>query len=397
MSTAYDYVIIGGGAAADAAAGGIRERDSTGSIGIFTAEADQPYDRPPLSKDLWKTDEPDLSGTSYQTAQKTGAQIRTRTRASGLDTASRTVHLQDGDAVRYSNLLIATGGTPRTLPGLPAGPRVVYFRTAEDYRALAALRGTGASALVVGGGFIASEIAAGLSLTGFHVTLLVPGRAVGAGVFPPDLAAAVSEDYRRRGVDLRTGHRVVGGSASEASVTLRLDDDTSLSADVAVLGLGIVPATQWLADSGIALERDGGVRANAQLLTSAAHVWAAGDVVSYPDALFGRRRVEHVDHAQNSGAQAGRNMAGAAQGYTYTPFFWSDLFDNGYEAIGDTDSRLHVVVRWTKPLAEGVLYYVDQAGLPRGVLTWNTYDHMDAARALVKSATPIDADQPPAL
>lgn len=397
MSSAYDYVIVGGGVAADSAAGGIRERDSTGSIAIISAEADQPYDRPPLSKDLWKTDRPDLSGTSYQTARKTGAQIRTQTRASGLDTESRTVRLDDGDAVRYSNLLIATGGKPRELRGLPAAARVVYFRTAEDYRTLAALRGAGASVLVVGGGFIASEIAAGLCLTGSHVTLLLPGRDVAGRVLPAELAASVTEDYRRRGVDVRTGHRVVGGAAGAESVTLHLDDGSSLSADVAVLGLGIAPSTEWLAGSGIALEADGGVRANAQLLASAPHVWAAGDVVSYPDALFGRRRVEHVDHAQNSGAQAGRNMAGAAQDYGYTPFFWSDLFDNGYEAIGDTDSRLRVAARWTTPLREGVVYYLDERGLPRGVLTWNTYDHMDAARALVKSATPIDPDNPPAL
>ena len=162
---------------------------------------------------------------------------------------------------------------------------------------------------------------------------------------------------------------------------IRLQDGTEITGDAVVIGVGVLPRTGLAEAAG--LDVDNGITVDEHLRTSATDVYAAGDVAAYPDALLGRRRVEHVDHAEKSGELAGKVMAGSGETYDYTPFFWSDILDAGYEAIGETTSRLDMVEDWKDgQIGTGVVYYV-KSGQVRGVVLWNVWDSVDRARDLI--------------
>jgi len=386
MEHAYDYLILGAGMAASAAAQGIRRRDPRGSIGLIGAEAHPPYDRPPLTKDLWngKKQPEDI----WRDIESVRATLFPGRHATALDPRAKSVRDDQGDNYRYGKLLLATGGTPRRIGGLE-GDRVTYYRVLDDYHTLRDALHEGMRIAVIGGGFIGSEIAAALAMNGARVTQLVAEDAVGARVYPPGLARFVTDYYRDKGVDVRCGAMVTAGTANDEGVTLNLRDGSSVEAEWVVAGLGITPNVQLAQQAGLAV--DNGIVVDAQLRTSAPDVWAAGDVANYPDAVLGtRRRVEHEDAALTMGEHAGVNMAGAEQPYSHLPYFYSDLFDLGYEALGDLDTRLQTVEDWKQPHREGVVYYLKD-GRVRGVLLWNTWDQKDNARALIAESGPHDA------
>lgn len=385
MEHAYDYLILGAGMAASAAARGIRERDPHGSIGLIGAEAHPPYDRPPLTKDLWngKKQPEDI----WRDIESLHATLFPGRYATALDPKQKSVRDDHGDHYRYGKLLIATGGTPRRIAGLE-GDRVIYYRTLDDYHTLRDALHEGIRVAVIGGGFIGSEIVAALAMNGAKVTQLVAEDGIGARVYPRDLARFVTDYYRGKGVDVRCGAMVTGGSATDEGVTLNLRDGSSVEAEWVVAGLGITPNVQLAQAAG--LKVDNGIVVDAQL-RAAEDIWAAGDVANYPDATLGNhRRVEHEDAALTMGEHAGANMAGADKPYTHLPYFYSDLFDLGYEALGDLDSRLQIVEDWKQPNREGVVYYLKD-GRVRGVLLWNTWDQKDHAKALIAESGPHDA------
>ncbi|MDO1529374.1 FAD-dependent oxidoreductase [Fulvimonas sp. R45] len=386
MDYSHDYLIVGGGMAADAAAKAIRERDAGADVGIVGAEPHAPYQRPPLSKALWKGDKTPAD-IALGTAAS-GAALHLGRRLVSLDPAAHLLRDERGDSFRYRRLLLATGATPRRLP-FAANERVIHFRTLDDYRALRGYAEPGAHIAVVGGGFIGSELAAALTGAGCRVTMVFPGAAIGAGRYPDGLAAFLDDDYRARGVTLCAGVRVADGRAGHDSVELALSDGETLRADAVVAGLGVTPDTALAEQAGLAV--DDGIVVDAQLRSSDPDIWAAGDVARFFNPALDRHlRVEHEDAATGMGRHAGRAMAGALDSYDTLPFFYSDLFDLGYEAVGLLDTRLEVVEDWREPYREGVVYYLER-GRVRGVLLWNTWDQVDAARALVAEAGPFDA------
>ncbi len=384
MEHAFDHLIVGAGMAGEAAAEAIRGVDDTATIGILGAEPHPPYDRPPLSKALWKDGhEQDI----WRTVDKARATVHTGRRAVRIDRSARRVHDAAGDTWRYGKLLIATGGTPRTLP---FGDGFIYFRTLDDYRRLRRAAMPGARVAVIGGGFIGSEIAAALTLTGCKVTMLFPEAAIGARVYPAALAASVTEYYRQRGVDVRSGVTATGGATDGGGAELTLSDGSTLRADAVVAGLGIVPNVQLAREAGLELDL-GGIVVDQHLRTSDPDIYAAGDVAAFPaPALERRMRVEHENAALTMGQRAGLCMAGQDARYDELPFFYSDLFDLGYEAVGLLDARLETVEQWVTPFREGVVYYLD-GGRVRGALLWNTWGQVDAARALIAAPGPFDA------
>ena len=387
MEHAYDYLIVGGGMAADAAAKAIRTADAVASIGILGAETEPPYERPPLSKALWKGDKT-LASIDLQTAAS-GAELHLGRRAQTLDRAGHRVVDDRGDNWRYRRLLLATGASPRVLP-FAANERVIHFRTTDDYRRLRGYAVEGARIAVVGGGFIGSELAAALAGAGCKVSMLFPGASIGSGRYPPTLASFLDDYYRERGVELLSGVKVVGGSAGGEGVELVLSDGRRLRVDAVVAGLGVVPDTALAEQAG--LEVADGVLVDARLRTSDPDIWAAGDLANFFNPSLGRRlRVEHENAAVEMGAHAGRAMAGAGGDYTTLPYFYSDLFDLGYEAVGLLDARLQLVEDWSEPHRKGVVYYLD-GGRVRGVLLWNVWGQVDAARELIAQAGPVDAD-----
>jgi 3-phenylpropionate/trans-cinnamate dioxygenase ferredoxin reductase subunit len=375
------YLIVGGGMTGDAATQGIRDHDADGSITLVGSEPHPPYKRPPLTKGLWSGG--DEAKIWRGTADRDVDLVLDRTIVS-LDLDARRATDDAGDEYAWEKLLLATGGTPRKLAN--ADDDVVYYRTLDDYRRLRPLADAGAHVIVVGGGFIGSELAAALTGAGARVTMLFPESAIAARVLPSDLAEFVTGYYREKGVDLLTGETVesVRGGA------LTTGTGRTVEGDAVVAGLGIVPnvvladAAGFEVDNGIVVDEYGRVDGRDD-------VFAAGDVANFPLLALGHTtRVEHEDHAVTHGKTVGANMAGAGLRYDHLPYFYSDLFDLGYEAVGDVDARLATVERWDEPNRKGVVAYVDDDRRPRGFLLWNTWDKVDDARALIRAAQPVD-------
>lgn len=386
MEHVHDYLIIGGGMAADAAAKAIREVDAAADVGVVGLEKPPPYQRPPLSKALWKGDKSPAE-IDLATADS-GARLHLDRRIDALDRVTHVARDHHGDSYRYRRLLLATGATPRRLP-FDGGERLIHYRTLEDYQRLRSHARPGAYVAVVGGGFIGSELAASLAGAGCRVSLLFPGASIGAGRYPDGLARHLDEYYRDQGVDVRPGVRVVDGSAADGGVNLILSDGEVVLVEAAVTGLGVTPDTALAEQAGLIV--DNGIVVDAQLRSSDVDIWAAGDVACFHNPALDRRlRVEHEDAAVSMGRLAGRVMAGADGEYATLPYFYSDLFDLGYEAVGLLDTRLQVVEDWHEPYREGVVYYLD-AGRVRGVLLWNVWDQVDAARELIAEPGPFDA------
>ncbi|HET8540325.1 MAG TPA: FAD-dependent oxidoreductase [Anaeromyxobacter sp.] len=378
----FDHVLVGGGMAAHAAAQGIRSVDPSGTILMLADEPERPYARPPLSKALWAGQQ---EGSIWLPPVE-GLTIRTGARVAAIDRAARRVALEGGETIGYRRLLLATGGTPRRLPS--ASGAVVYFRTVADYRRVRALP-PGKHVAVVGGGFIGSEMAASLATAGYRVTLVFPEDGIGARAFPRDLALHLNDYYRARGVDVRPGELLHGVAEEGGGFTLATGR-SRIRADLVVAGLGVVPNDRLAAAAGLAV--DDGIVVDERLRTSDPSIFAAGDVARFPSAALGTtRRVEHEDNATRMGWEAGRQMAGADGAYRHLPFFYSDLFDLGYEAVGELDPRGEVVAHWEEPFRRGVVYYLAD-GRVRGVLAWGVFGKVDAARALIEGARRRDPE-----
>ena len=384
MRKSYRYVIVGGGMTADSAARGIRERDGDGNIAMLCAEGHPPYDRPPLSKKLWAGKPLD---TIWRHTEKHGAELFLGTRVVYGDVAKKTVTDDRGDTYGYEKLLVATGGAPRRLPFADDG--VIYFRTLDDYRRLREIADRKSEVIVIGGGFIGSEICAALATNGCRVTMVFPDNGIGARIFPAGLSDFLNDYFRGRGVTVLTGATILGVKSASTRFTVETSSGKPLSADAVVAGIGIEPETGLAGSLGLTV--DNGIVVDERLRALPPDVYAAGDVANFYSAALGtRRRVEHEDNANTMGAIAGRNMAGAQERYEYLPYFYSDLFDLGYEAVGELGTGFDVVEDWQEPFRKGVVYYL-KAGRIRGVLLWNTWDRVGVARALITGRDTFDA------
>jgi 3-phenylpropionate/trans-cinnamate dioxygenase ferredoxin reductase component len=366
----------------DAACRGIRDHDDEGTIGMFAGEPHEPYARPPLTKALWTSDKEESS--VFRGTPELKVALHSGRRIVGLDLAAHSATDDTGATHSFEKLLLATGGTPRRLPS--GGDDVIYYRTLDDYRRLREIADDDVRVAVIGGGFIGSELAAALAINGCAVTIVFPDAGIGARLFPADLSAFVNDYYREKGVTVVAEELVEEASSG----TVRTKEGTTIEADAIVAGLGIVPNTDLAEaagleiDDGVLVDEYGRVRGHDD-------VFAAGDVARFPvAALGGTRRVEHEDHANTHGRVVGANMAGAETPYDHLPFFYSDLFDLGYEAVGDVDSRLDQVGEWAEPNRKGVVGYVDGDGRARGFLLWDVWGKVDSARELIVSGTAVD-------
>jgi NADPH-dependent 2,4-dienoyl-CoA reductase/sulfur reductase-like enzyme len=382
----FDYLIVGGGMTADAAVRGIRKQDAKGTIGVVGAEPHPPYNRPPLSKGLWKGDAPD---SIWRKTEETDAALILGHRVVRVDPEGKRVTDDQNTVYDYGRLLLATGGEPRRFKGAPEG--VVYFRTLDDYRKVRGLADRGARFVVVGGGFIGTEIAAALRMQDRDVTMIVNDDGIGTRVFPPDLSRWLVQYYREKGVTVLLGKSVDRVESRDGKFQVHTGKDQPLVTDAVVAGLGIEPNVDLARQAGVVVSD--GVEVDEQLRTSRHEIYAAGDVANFLNPALGKRiRVEHEDNANTMGDVAGRNMAGAGHRYDHLPMFYSDLFDLGYEAVGDVSARHQTVVDWKEEFREGVIYYLE-AGRVRGVLLWNTWGQVDVARALIAEPGPFRAEQ----
>lgn len=424
------YVLVGAGTASFAAAKAIREKDPKAKVLIIGEEAYTPYSRPPLSKQLWLYEDHEatkqlkfkaswsggkLVDLFYKWSfcdpkelpgkEEGGVAVLTETKAIGLNPTTKTIKLDNGLEISYDKCLLATGGKPRNLPifseaSAELKERVSLYRKIPDYLSLDKLASSVESILVVGGGFLGSELAVGLASRGkergLSVTQMFPEGGNLGLVLPEHLCKWTTEKVRKEGVTVHPGTLISKASAENGKVKVTLDNGEELQADHVVVAVGLQPNTE-LAQSA-QLETDpefGGFRVNSEL-QACSDVWAAGDSACFFDPYLGRRRVEHHDHANVSGQLAGENMAGEHKRFTHQSMFWSDVGPEvGFEATGVVTSKLPTVGVWARKSSEeselpvddyskGVVFYLNNSsGKIVGVLTWNLFGKMNLAKQII--------------
>jgi 3-phenylpropionate/trans-cinnamate dioxygenase ferredoxin reductase subunit len=385
----FKYVIIGGGLAGGRACQGIRRVDQEGSIALVTAEAQVPYHRPPLSKGyLVGTEGLDhvyVKPDEYYTEQNVSLIVGRL--ATKVDPLARQVTLDDGQVLAYEKLLLATGGRAWRLPIPGSGlQRVFTLRTLADADAIRQAAETGGRALVLGGSFIGSEVAASLAQRGLRVTMVFPESRMLERVVPEELSHFLQLKYEAAGVHIlpeTRPERLDGDSELEWAV---LDNGETLDLDLVVMGVGIRLNTGLAEDAGLEMDGKGGVVVDPYLRTSDPQIYAAGDIAAWPDPTFSKRlRVEHWDVAWRQGMRAGRNMAGEDKPYQTLPYFFSDLFDLSFEVWGDLTAWDQTVRRGKLESGSYAFYYFYHGRLV-GVLAVNRPDEeREPMTALLKA------------
>jgi NADPH-dependent 2,4-dienoyl-CoA reductase/sulfur reductase-like enzyme len=334
-------VIVGAGVAGMLAAETLRQHGYDGDITIVGAERYAPYHRPPLSKKL-------LSGQVHRAGIDMAPQFDLDARvfraasAVGLDMSARTVQVRDDGqnlSLGFDGLVIASGAQPRQWPGGPAPDGVLLLRTVDDCLAIRERLASHPRVAVVGGGFIGAEVAATCRLMGLEVVLIEKAAGPLVQALGEELAPCWAELHRAHGVDLRLGVGVDGFIGNGRVEAVRLSDNSQVPADVVVVGLGVDPATDWLADSGLHI--DGGVVCDATgTAEGATDVVAAGDVARWFHPLYDQHlRIEHWDHAARQGAAAARTLLAGkdrAEPFDEVPYFWSDQYDLKIQTLGVT-------------------------------------------------------------
>lgn len=385
----FPFLIVGGGMTADAAAGAIRKHRPGAAIAIVGTETHSPYDRPPLTKGLWK-DKP--LETIWREAANLGIEWFLGRTVRGIEPNAHRAIDDTGEEYTYDKLLLATGAEPRRLPNAPDG--IVYFRTLDDYRRLRELALPGRKIAVIGGGFIGSEIAAALAMNLVETTMIFPDEGICGRILPRSLAAFMTGLYRSRGVEMLPGTNVESIAARKRggyTIGIKAKEGGStrtIEVDAIVAGIGVAPRIELAKGAG--LEVGNGIVVSEMCQTSQRDIYAAGDAARFFNpALQALIRVEHEDNANAMGEAAGRNMTGNLEPYRHLPFFYSDLFSHGYEAIGETSSELETYIDWKEENREGFIYYLHE-GRVRGLLAWNSYGHMDEARAMIEDHRRID-------
>uniref|UniRef100_A0A8C2CZ19 Apoptosis-inducing factor 1, mitochondrial n=1 Tax=Cyprinus carpio TaxID=7962 RepID=A0A8C2CZ19_CYPCA len=454
------YLLIGGGTASFAAARSIRARDPGARVLIVTEESDLPYMRPPLSKELWFSDDPKaietlhfkqwngkersiyfqppsfyVSPADLAKVENGGVAVLTGCKVVHMDVRGNKVKLSDGAEISYEKCLIATGGVPRNLQvieraGEEVMKRTTLFRKIEDFRSLEKISGEVKSIIIIGGGFLGSELACALGPTdvGLEVIQMFPEKGNMGKVLPEYLSNWTTEKVRKEGVSVITDAVVKNVTYKNDKLEIKLKDGRLT--DHIVAAVGLEPSVDLAKSAGLEVDSDfGGYRVNAEL-QACSNIWVAGDAACFYDIKLGRRRVEHHDHAVVSGRLAGENMTGASKPYWHQSMFWSDLGpDVGYEAIGIVDSSLPTVGVFAKATAKdtpkaateqsgtgirseseteavagalkakttatppsiqqkedygkGVIFYLrDQVVV--GIVLWNVFNRMPIARKIIK-------------
>ncbi|XP_076606214.1 apoptosis-inducing factor 1, mitochondrial isoform X6 [Chaetodon auriga] len=381
------YLLIGGGTASFAAARSIRARDPGARVLIVTDEPDLPYMRPPLSKELWFSDDPSVTETlrfkqwngkersiyfqpasfyitpdELDTAENGGVGVLTGKRVVYMDVRGNKVKLDDDSEISYDKCLIATGGIPRNLQVIErAGEEVMkkttLFRKIEDFRSLDKVSRNIKSITIIGGGFLGSELACALGRrsneSGLEVIQMYPEKGNMGKVLPEYLSNWTTEKVKKEGVKIISEALVKSVTCKDDQLEIQLKDGRLVKTDHIVAAVGLEPNVDLAKSAGLEVDSDfGGYRVNAEL-QARSNIWVAGDAACFYDIRLGRRRVEHHDHAVVSGRLAGENMTGANKPYWHQSMFWSDLGpDVGYEAIGIVDSSLPTVGVFAKATAK---------------------------------------------
>jgi NADPH-dependent 2,4-dienoyl-CoA reductase/sulfur reductase-like enzyme len=339
VTTPQRLVVVGASLAGLRAVEGARASGFSGSITLIGAEEHLPYDRPPLSKACLAATPDGLPDTTFRSEDtlrhELGVDLRLGAPASGLDTEGRAVLMEDGAPVPYDALVIATGAVARVLPGTEGLASVHALRTADDAVAVRRALDERVRLVVVGAGFIGSEVASAARARGLPVTVVEAAEVPLRRALGDEMGLACAALHDRAGTDLRRGASVRAIRQDGEGVGVELDDGSTLHAGLVVAGIGADPATSWLNGSGVALAD--GVLCDQTLATSVPGVYAAGDVAHWHNPLFGQSmRLEHWTSAAEQGATAAVNALHPreARPYSTVPYFWSDWYGTRIQFVG---------------------------------------------------------------
>jgi NADPH-dependent 2,4-dienoyl-CoA reductase/sulfur reductase-like enzyme len=384
-----NIVVIGGGPAGTFAAMAAKKQDPDAAVTLLTLERCEPYEKPPLSKAVLFGDVLPGDALIAGPAGVAGHNVvlQTLARCTAIDRADRAIVLDDGRHLRYDALVIATGSTPRQIPQLPIGmPRVHYLRTEADARALQADLRRSRQLLVVGGGLIGLEVAAAAAKLGVEATVLEVAPRILARVCDEQTGAVVHAAHARNGVDIRVGTTLMTAEAqTDGRIAAVTGDGDRVIADLVVVGTGSKPDDALAAAAGLAT--NDGILVDAQCRTSDPAILAAGDAVRFPGP-HGLVRLENWRHAQDQGAVAGRNAAGASEVYATVPSFWSEQYDLYIQGVGwpvQQSPRVH------RPLGGDSLLVFDVSdGRIAYAMGINAQRDLAAVRRLIERRVSID-------
>lgn len=421
IPTCVPYLLIGGGTASLSAFRAIKTKDPKAKVLVISSESDYPYMRPPLSKELWFSDdkeavdklrfkqwngkerslffEPDEFYTQcleLMNSPNGGVAVARGWKVVKIDAVEQKAYLDDGHAIEYGKCLLATGGTPKSLPLLDNAPeevqdKVVLYRSIPDFKDLDRITKDANSITIVGGGFLGSELACALARrgkeTGMHVTQIFPEKGNMGKILPQYLSDWTTKKVRKEGVEVITESFLEGVSLERDKLVLSLSSGKKVKTDHLVVAVGIEPNTDLANVSNLEVDEDcGGFVVNAELMARS-NIWAAGDCSCFYDVKLGRRRVEHHDHAVVSGRLAGENMTGAVNPYKHQSMFWSDLGpDVGYEAIGIVDSSLPTI---------GVFAKSTEKDTPKAVVTATGDNIRSETEMAAQQVIPCETDVRP--
>ena len=393
MPTAAGIVVVGANLAGGRAVEVLRKQGFDGTITMIGEEPDRPYERPPLSKESLRGEQPLEKAFLRPEGWYADNQIELLlgTRAERLDLASKEVEISDGRRIPFDKVLLVTGGRPRMLTAPGADLDGIHtFRTFRDAEALSPQLGSGVRVVVVGAGFIGSEIAAAARTRGCDVTLFEAEAVPLVRALGEDVGKIHGQIHRDNGVDLHTGIKVEGFEG-DSQVRRVLTSEGPFDADVVVVGVGIAPNVELAADAGLTV--DNGIVVDELCRTSAPDVFAAGDVAKHPNKYCGEKiRVEHWQNAQNQGGAAGRAMLGDTTPFEEVPWFWSDQYDVNIQMSGHP-------LRWDRQVFRGDIearsftaFYIDGDRLVAAA-GFNRGKDVRGARALIEAGvTPSDAE-----
>jgi 3-phenylpropionate/trans-cinnamate dioxygenase ferredoxin reductase subunit len=391
MLTSDTFVIVGAGLAGAKAAETLRTEGFEGRVILVGDEPERPYERPPLSKDYLRGEAPrDEAYVHHEAFYKAhDIELLTATAVTRIDTGASEVVLAGDQRLRFDRLLLTTGAAPRRLmvPGADLDD-VHYLRNLRDADALRGRLEAGGTAVVVGAGWIGTEVAASARQTGLDVTVVAPESVPLQRVMGAQVGAIYRDLHLDHGVTFALGTGVDAFEGHNRVEAVRTSDGRIIRCDIAIVGVGVIPNTALAERAGLAV--DNGVVVDEQLRSSVPTVFAAGDVANAYHPLYGRNvRVEHWANALNQGPAAARSMLGAGEPYARVPYFYSDQYELGMEYSGLAQGSDEVVFRGDPASREFIAFWLHE-GTVAAAMNANVWDVTDTLQALIRSGAQVD-------
>jgi NADPH-dependent 2,4-dienoyl-CoA reductase/sulfur reductase-like enzyme len=389
------YIILGGGMVAGYAAKEMVEHGlKPGELSIISADNSVPYERPPLSKGFLagKEAEENIRINPENFYADHGVDLKLGSQVGGVDSARKLLNLRSGDGIGFDRLIVATGAAVKTLDIPGAGLRGIhYLRSLDDSKRLRAHAEGAKRAVVVGSGFIAMEVASVLAQKGVDTAMIVRDDRIGKAIFTPAMSGSFENYFSARGVRFIKRAQVKQALGQGALTSVVLTDQRTMECDLMVVGIGVRPVVDVLAGNG--LEVEDGVVVNEFLETQVPGIYAAGDMASYLDVIFGkRRRAEHWDNAVSQGQHCGRALMGERAPFVHVPYFFSDVFDLSYEFWGDMTGADQVVERGDLSSTSFSVWWIKQRQLVAAFTMNRPDEERNASPRWIQSKQQVPVD-----